>query len=158
MNTKIKVEGIFNSKKKEKSYNGRVISRSETKNQFRHLNKTKKKSKKKNIIITHSFPLLQIWNLSSLSALSNLFLLSLSILYRLGQPMADSRWSFLPKSVSAHLNPRSDIENAPPNIPDPRAKSISKSPALRSQIDRRGQVSATRVSDDDPNLSRFEFF
>ncbi|CAF2128230.1 kinesin-like protein KIN-12F [Brassica napus] len=58
--------------------------------------------------------------------------------------MADSRWSFLPKSVSAHLNPRSDIENAPPNIPDPRAKSISKSPALRSQIDRRSQVSATR--------------
>ncbi|CDY36055.1 BnaC03g41430D [Brassica napus] len=58
--------------------------------------------------------------------------------------MADSRWSFLPKSVSAHLNPRSDIENAPPNIPDPRTKSISKSPAPRSQIDRRGQVSATR--------------
>ncbi|CAN6820154.1 unnamed protein product [Brassica oleracea] len=58
--------------------------------------------------------------------------------------MADSRWSFLPKSVSAHLNPRSDIENAPPNIPEPRTKSISKSPALRSQIDRRGQVSATR--------------
>ncbi|KAF8109693.1 hypothetical protein N665_0093s0046 [Sinapis alba] len=58
--------------------------------------------------------------------------------------MADSRWSFLPKSVSAHLNPRSDIENASPNIHTPRSKSISKSPALRNQIDRRGQVSAIR--------------
>ncbi|KAL0855555.1 hypothetical protein Bca101_060708 [Brassica carinata] len=61
--------------------------------------------------------------------------------------MADSRWSFLPKSVSAHLNPRSGgIENAPPNIhTPPRSKSISKSPAPRNhQIDRRGQVSAIR--------------
>ncbi|CAH8383315.1 unnamed protein product [Eruca vesicaria subsp. sativa] len=59
--------------------------------------------------------------------------------------MADSRWSFLPKSVSAHLNPRSNIENAPPldpNIHTPRTKSISKSPALRNQIDRRGHVSS----------------
>ncbi|KAJ4869996.1 Kinesin motor family protein [Raphanus sativus] len=59
--------------------------------------------------------------------------------------MADSRWSFLPKSVSAHLNSRSDIENAQPNIHTPtRSKSISKSPAPRNQIDRRGQVSAIR--------------
>lgn len=62
--------------------------------------------------------------------------------------MADSRWSFLPKSVSAHLNSRSDIENAQPNIHTPtRSKSISKSPAPRNQIDRRGQVSAIRVSE-----------
>ncbi|XP_024015225.1 kinesin-like protein KIN-12F [Eutrema salsugineum] len=71
--------------------------------------------------------------------------------------MADSKWSFLPKSVSAHLkpnsNPRSskpDIENAPPldpNIHIPGKKSVSKSPAFRDQIDtpnRRGQVSASR--------------
>ncbi|KAL0717489.1 hypothetical protein Bca4012_066811 [Brassica carinata] len=61
--------------------------------------------------------------------------------------MADSRWSFLPKSTSAHLNPRSGgIENAPPNIhTPPRSKSISKSPAPRNhQIDRRGHVSAIR--------------
>ncbi|CAH2053247.1 unnamed protein product [Thlaspi arvense] len=64
--------------------------------------------------------------------------------------MADSKWSFLPKSVSAHLNPRSDIENAPPldpNIHIPRNKSVYKSPAFKKKVDssdRRGQVSASR--------------
>ncbi|CAH8261150.1 unnamed protein product [Arabidopsis lyrata] len=68
-----------------------------------------------------------------------------------------SKWSFLPKSVSSHLkpssNPRSskpDIENAPPqdpNIHTPINQSVSKSPALRNQMDspnRRGEVSASR--------------
>ncbi|KAJ0249092.1 Kinesin-like protein KIN-12F [Hirschfeldia incana] len=62
--------------------------------------------------------------------------------------MADSRWSFLPKSVSTHLNPRSDIENAPPNIHTTPllSKSVSKKSTAprRNQIDRRGQVSAIR--------------
>uniref|UniRef100_A0A1J3EZA8 Kinesin-like protein KIN12B n=1 Tax=Noccaea caerulescens TaxID=107243 RepID=A0A1J3EZA8_NOCCA len=74
--------------------------------------------------------------------------------------MADSKWSFLPKSVSAHLipnsnsNPRSsipDIENAPPldpNIHTPRNKSIYKSPAFKTQMDSsdsRREVSASRL-------------
>ncbi|XP_010508553.1 PREDICTED: kinesin-like protein KIN-12F [Camelina sativa] len=56
-----------------------------------------------------------------------------------------SKWSFLPKSVSAHLkpnsNPRSDIENFPPhdpNIHTPRNRSVSKS------LNRRGEVSSSR--------------
>ncbi|VVA99035.1 unnamed protein product [Arabis nemorensis] len=67
--------------------------------------------------------------------------------------MADSKWSFFPKSVSAQLkpnsNPRTDIENADPNIRIPRNQSVSKSPAFRNQIDsasRRRGISALKTS------------
>ncbi|KFK39338.1 hypothetical protein AALP_AA3G231400 [Arabis alpina] len=67
--------------------------------------------------------------------------------------MADSKWSFFPKSVSTHSNPRSDIENAPPldpNIHTPRNRnqSVSKSHALRNQIDSASRRRAVKASNE----------